>query len=503
MTSGNNSNAENITADAVIIGSGGGLSAAVTMAEAGVKNIVLLEKENVLGGYTRQANGLMACESPVQKRRNINVTRDEVFLKFVNWSHWHRIDPRVIRAYIDKTGDTIRWLEEKGVEFEVMSSDPGRPELLPLMHMPVGMGAAVQLALIKSCRELGVKTLLNTSGRKILTDKKGNIAGVLAVNDDGDEFRIDTRSVIIATGGFGDNKELLRQYCPDYYDSMPVDHFPHHAAHSGDGLIMAREIGAAIADSVPIYHLGPYYPKYLYPWQPLPSIAMNFYTIWVNKRGRRFIDEAGYGGMVVGNAILKQPDRVMYSVFDDRIRRDVQEGRGNFTVKPRKQAGRGGGTVEVEPEKGIPGLDEELRKQDAGGGAKIAGSWEEIAGWIGARPEVLAAEIEEYNSCCKRGYDAVFNKNDKYLQPLREPPYYAMKCYARVGETLGGIIVNEHMEVLDNRGEIIPGVYVAGVLADGIQGQTYCMDVGGSAMGFAVNSGRIAGESAARYLMEK
>ena len=78
-----------------------------------------------------------------------------------------------------------------------------------------------------------------------------------------------------------------------------------------------------------------------------------------------------------------------------------------------------------------------------------------------------------------------------------------MRCYARVGETLGGIIVNEHMEVLNSEDEVIPGAFVAGVLADGIQGQTYCNDLGGFAMGFAVNSGRIAGENAVKYCKGK
>ena len=104
---------EGLKADIVVIGSGGGLAAAVAAAEEGA-SVVLLEKENILGGYTRQANGLMACESPAQKRMNITVTADEVFRRFMNWNHWYRVDPRIIRAYVNKTGDTIRWLEEKG-----------------------------------------------------------------------------------------------------------------------------------------------------------------------------------------------------------------------------------------------------------------------------------------------------------------------------------------------------------------------------------------------------
>jgi fumarate reductase flavoprotein subunit len=268
---------------------------------------------------------------------------------------------------------------------------------------------------------------------------------------------------------------------------------------------MAEEIGAEIVGSVPNYHLGPYYPGYMYPWQSLPTMALNFYTVWINKRGRRFINETGLDNRLGGNAIMWQPDRVMYSVFDDKIREDVELGQANITGKGRKQAKAGGGTIEVTPEKGLPGLKEDLQKQDKdkGGNTKIAESWDEIAKWIGARPEALKAEIEEYNSFCDQGYDEVFNKDKEYLRPLRTPPYYAMRCYARVGETMGGVRVNEHMEILDTQGDIIPGAYISCVLADGFQGYNSCGALGGTVMGFAINSGRIAGRSAAKYALGK
>ncbi len=488
---------EKLKADIVVMGSGGGLAAAVMAAEAGA-SVILLEKEGTLGGYTRQANGLMACESPVQKRQNITITKDEVFRRFMNWTHCRRVDPRVVRAFINKTGDTIRWLEEKGVEFELMTPPVG----LPVVHLPVGMGAAVQKALIKKAKELGVNIFLHTSGKKIIPGAKSNLTRVVAVKD-GEEFQITAKSVIIATGGFGENRELLKKYCPDYYDAMPTDLWPHRSAHSGDGLLMAEEIGAAIADSVPNYHLGPYYPGRMYPWQSLAAMAMNPCTIWVNKWGRRFIDEGGsLGTGVSGNAILLQPDKVTHTVFDDEIRRIVEEGRPGLTEAPQRHAKRGGGTMISQGKH--PGLKEELQKEaNKTGGLKVADSWGEIAQWIGADPKALKAEIDEYNSFCDKGRDEIFTKDPKYLVPLRKPPYYAMRCYARVGETLGGIKVNEHMEVLDTQGNIIPGVYAAGVIADGFEPEDYNREVPGCAMGFAVNSGRIAGESAAKFALGK
>ncbi len=488
---------EKLKADIVVMGSGGGLAAAVIAAEAGA-SVILLEKEGTLGGYTRQANGLMACESPVQKRQNITITKDEVFRRFMNWAHCRRVEPRVVRAFINETGDTIRWLEEKGVEFELMTPPTG----LPLVHLPVGMGAAVQKALIKKAKELGVNIFLHTSGKKILRGVKGNATGVVAVKD-GEEFQITAKAVIIATGGFGENRELLKKYCPDYYDDMPTDLWPHRSAHSGDGLLMAEEIEAAIADSVPNYHMGPYYPGYMYPWQSLAAMVMNPCAIWMNKRGRRFIDEGGsLGTGVNGNAILLQPDKATYTVFDDEIRKIVEEGRPGLTAAPQRHAKRGGGTMISQG--AYPGLKEELQKEaNKTGGLKIADSWDELAEWIGADPKVLKAEIDEYNSFCDKGHDEIFTKDKKYLAPLRKPPYYAMRCYARVGETLGGIKVNEHMEVLDTQGKIIPGVYAAGVIADGFEPEDYNREIPGCAMGFAVNSGCIAGKSAAKFTLGK
>jgi fumarate reductase flavoprotein subunit len=514
MSSTGTKKTENLQADVVVMGSGGGLAAAAAAAEEGA-SVILLEKENILGGYTRQANGFMACESQAQKRLNINVTTNEVFKRYISWTHWYKVDPRIMRAFINKTGDTVRWLEEKGVKFEVGKME-GLAAGLTTMIMPVGMGAAVQKALIKSAEKLGVNMLLNTSGKRILRGAKGNVTGAVAVKKDGEEFQIKTRSVIIATGGFGNNRELLKKHCPDYYDGMILDQWPHREAHSGDGLLMAEEMGAAISNSVPMYHIGPHYFGFMYPWQNLAAIALSPYTVWVNKKGKRFITESGYDIVKTetsypqgisthfqhcnnGNAILTQPGKVMYAIFDDEVRQIMEEGRGAMEKRLR-QAGPGGGTIVLE--KGLPELEADLQKQARAkdGATKIAVSWDEIAEWIGAAPEALKAEIDEYNSFCEKGHDDIFAKEPQFLQPLRRPPFYAMRCYARVGETMGGIKVNEHMEVLDTQGNIIPGAYVAGVIADGWNGQNSCY-IG--PMGFAINSGRIAGENAAKYISGK
>ena len=488
--------ADNFTADIVVIGSGGGLAAAVAAAEAGAK-VILLEKTGILGGYTRQANGMMAVESPVQKRMGIKITCDDVFQTIVNWNHWHRIDPRVVRAFINKSGDTIRWLEEKGVTFEVYPNEYG----LQVIHFPEDMMASVQKSLIQSVRKLGVNSLLNTPGKKIIMSEDKRVTGVIAEHD-GNEIRINTRSVIIATGSFANNRELLRKYCPDYYDAMSLEDWPTHEAHSGDGLLMAEEVGAAIADWVPIYHRGTAGNLGGPPWRPVIPHSMPQRMIWVNKKGRRFVDEFSCGSMEGnrsgGNAIFLQPGKEVYAIFSTELVNLVESGRLSGDGMPRKQSKGGGGAITVKEDN--TGLSEKLRKLGDEGKIKISNSLADIAAWIGCNPLTLQEEIDNYNCCCDRGHDHLFAKNPSYLIPLRIPPFYAIKTIGgAVGETLGGIKVTEKMEVLDKEGNVIPGLYAAGVIADGHQGQTYCYAIGGCAAGFAVNSGRIAGENAAKY----
>ena len=134
------------------------------------------------------------------------------------------------------------------------------------------------------------------------------------------------------------------------------------------------------------------------------------------------------------------------------------------------------------------------------GTAKISGSWDEIAEWIGATPDTLKTTVDEYNGYCDRGYDEVFAKDRRFLTPLRTPPYYAMRCYPGCLGTIGGIKINHRMEVLDSQRRPIPGLYAGGVDTGGWESETYCGVLAGSAFGFALNSGRIAAENAIEYM---
>ncbi|MBN1625552.1 MAG: FAD-binding protein [Deltaproteobacteria bacterium] len=508
MKNKKNKNIKNLNIDLVVIGSGGGLAAAVEAAEQGVKEIVVLEKQGILGGSAKMAQGLFACESPIQKRDNIIADRDECFRTFMRWHHW-TVDPRIARAYINKSGDTIRWFQKKGVDFVIRMWYPSQK--FRGFHWPLkgkgpefGRGAELIKVLSGEAKEKGIQLMLRTSAKRLMLDSKGRISGVAAIRG-GKEFIIKTRSVIIGTGTIAGNLELIKRFCPDdYFEGMHI--WEGIAHHTGDGLIIAEEIGAATPSRIPMSGEGPHPDYGSQPGnlaasikEPIAGIVKESWLVWVNKLGRRFVDEtAGFMLPESGNALSRQPGKLMYTLFDDRMRQDMEE--SGMLV------GRGWGKEEETHRVSLPGLTELLQRRAGEGDESlvhIADNWDEMARWIGADPAVLKAEIREYNSCCDRGYDAVFAKERRFLVPLRKPPYYGIRGVLSSGGVLGGIIINERMEVQDAKGKSIPGLYAIGDVASGLEARTYCGELCGSGLGFAMNSGRIAGEEAANYVRKK
>ena len=488
MSSHGMAKTKGLEADIVIIGGGGaGLAAAVAASERGAK-VIVLEKRG-LGGSSALAFGVFAVDSPAQQ--------DECFQIAMEWAHW-RVNPRIIRAFIDKSGDTIRWLEEKGLVFELRSPSSGH-RFVPWEIK--GSGAALIKVLAQNCRDLGVELLIRTPAKKIVTGEKGEITGVLA-GTRGREFTAKTKSVIIATGGFAGNKKLLKKYCPDYHDNMERIGVP----NTGDGFIMATQVGAATEGLGPML-LG--MPKTLHPPYDaagrrdtppelakvgIITIASEPRTLRVNKLGKRFLDESlGMGE----NAMVRQPNNVCYTLLDSDITRAItREGPARVGFNVPKEAEKPGDK--------LPGLERALCQLQAEKDfVRIFDSCEEVAGWIDCDPRVLKATIEEYNTACDRGRDPLFAKDRRYLLPLRTPPYYAIKWHASYINTIGGIKINEYTEVLDKADRPIPGLYAAGVDSGGWESATYCWQLPGHAFGFSVYSGRIAGENAADFIAGK
>jgi fumarate reductase flavoprotein subunit len=475
----------NLNTDVVVIGGGGsGLAAAVSAAECKAK-VIVLEKRHILGGNTALAQAFFAAESPAQRRLGIDAPRDMLFKIAMDYSHW-RINPRIMRAFINKSGDTERWLEEKGIEVVRIPNYPPKI-VIRTFHFTQGDGIKVIEVLAKCFEEIGGRILLRTSAEKILTNSAGKVVGVLAASGD-QKIKISAKSVIIATGGFGGNKELLLKFCPDYSEEIRGMGIP----NMGDGLRMAAEVGAMEGTGT-LQYQGPIFEGA----RNARSICMLPETIWVNKKGERFTDETtGENHFESVNALLQQPHKVSYTVFDEKIKHNIIEQIKNGFVPYRGLAYHA--NREVKPE-----LSDELKAEANKGRVCVTDSWEVMARWMGARPETLKATIDEYNDACEHGYDKIFNKDRRFLIPLSTPPFYAIRCYPIFLSAQGGIKINHRMEVLNDNYDAISGVYAVGNDASGWDPRDhYNAILSGHAYGFALNSGRIAGENAAQKIVE-
>jgi fumarate reductase flavoprotein subunit len=478
----------NISAEAevVVIGSGAsGLAAALTAAEGRAK-VTVFEKERSLGGTSNFFQGIFAVESDMQRERYITYSRDEAFKNIMEFSHW-MANPRLVRAIVNESAATIAWLQKQGVEFS--DATINMPDCPRTYHVVRGRGEAVIKALTTRAKEKGVDIRLATPVKRII--KQGDrIKGVIAeVN--GEEIQVGAKAVIIASGGYANNKEWIKKYTG--FD-LGVNLVPiGNVDKMGDGIRMAWEAGAAEEGKslLELYRVGPIGPEFALGSQI--EFAVTQPDLWVSPRGERFCDETvAFYDSSVGNANARFKEGYTYSIFDESIiRRMIERGIDKNVA------------IDSPPGSRPISIERELKAALERGNTDIfeADSVEGLAMKMGVSPAVLKATIEEYNTFCENGYDELFVKDRKYLWPIKGPKFYAVKGRTVFLGTMGGIKINGKTEVVDKKEMVIPGLYAAGFDAGGMYGDSYPIKTSsGLASAFALNSGRIAGKNALKYL---
>jgi fumarate reductase flavoprotein subunit len=473
--------------DVIVIGSGvSGLAAALTAAEQGAK-VLVFEKERSLGGTSNFFDGMFAVESPIQRERYIGYSRDEAFTNIMEYSHW-RANPRLVRVIVDESGATIGWLRSLGVEF--VDATTMMPDGVLTYHVVRGQGAAVIKALATAAKEKAVDLRLATPVKRLL-QKSGAVCGVIAEEDD-KKIEVTGKAVIIASGGYANNKEWVKKYSGFDLDVnlIPVG----NVDKTGDGIRMAWEAGAANENLglLELFAVGPVGPDFA--MKSAIELVAAQPDLWVDPAGLRFCDETiGFYDSSVGNANARYKEGFTYRLFDDSIKERLME-RGID-----KNVG-----MDNPPGTKPLGFDRELQAALERGTTEVmvADSLEELAGKMGVDPAVLTTTVAEYNRFCARGHDELFAKEPRYLRPLNGPRFYAVKARTIFLGTLGGIKINERMEVIDKKGKTIPGLYAVGFdAAGGMYGDSYSIQVStGISAGFATNSGRLAGRNALVYM---
>lgn len=467
-----------MTADVVVIGAGtAGTAAALAAAETGAK-VITLEKKATVGGTGNFSEGIMAVESSMQRDWNYNLTKDQAFKMIMDYGHW-RGDARMVRAFLEKTASTIDWMKSYGVKFEKLYSN--YPGGLYTWHIYEGRGAGWINLFQKKYAEMGQKLLLETPAKSLI-QKDGKIVGVVAENDDGDKITIKAGAVIIATGGFGANPEMMKKYM-----RFPGVDGLAQAGKTGDGINMAGNAGAG-KDGTEVqasYRPGP---KGIGTTNHVAASAKQPH-LWLDPQGRRFCDETIMLNWPFAGNALERIGGSMWVVYDQKTL--------NYMVKE-KGIDLGVGVMVPVTTK-LTNFEKEWPAAEKAGWAVKASSLKELAKKTGMDLETLKASVKEYNGFAAVRHDGEFAKAPEYLRAVEKAPYYAIKMVATSLGTLGGIKSNEHFQVVKQDGTPIPGLYCAGNDVGGMYGDSYDLLMAGSTIAWAVNSGRIAAENAVQY----
>ena len=489
-----------IDKDVIVVAAGlSGLAASIAAAERGA-SVVVFEKSNTTGGAANMGMGPLGIGSSIQKQHMVSLTPGEAFRKHMYFTHY-KVDARMVRDYYFKSGDTIDWLMEMGVEFagvqRAFSADEAtRPysdgEFTWHVVKPEGGGmpgprsaSAMTKKMTERAVELGVEFIFETPVYKIIMED-GKAAGVMAKNINGEETEARAKAVIIATGGFGENPEMIKELT-GYEFGKTIFNLAIPGMR-GDGLKMAWEAGAG--KTKPSMELMYQLPDNMNHF--ILDGAFRQPCLWVNRNGQRFMPEDQIGNTTfTGNAITSQPGMVAYSIFDSRLLKKYKK-KGPDMIS------------HVHPHDLYDHFDEQWERDLEAGYEPIAqaDTIEELAEKAGIDVAGLVAQVEHYNEMCEAGHDEIFEKNRNYMQPIEKGPFYC--CRQNVGAygSVGGILINHKTEVMDQDSIVIPGLYAVGTDACNIYGESYPFILSGNTMGFCLNSGRIAGENAASSIEE-
>ena len=500
----NNTTAEDSTVDAdvVVVGAGGaGMTAAITAAAEG-KTVVILESQSMVGGNSVRATGGMNAGKTVYQDENefgesagVEKTLKTAAEKYSDnetitalaktvseqWAAYQANptgyfdsvelmeldtmiggkginDPELVETLCANSADAIDWLDEHGITLHNVSSFGGAS--VKRIHRPVNaegktvsVGSYMIPLLQENCEKAGVKMMLDTTATEILTDANGAAVGVKATGASGETVTVNAKAVVLATGGFGANLDMVVKYKPELKGFMTTN----APGIQGQGIEMAEAIGAATVDMDQI--------------QIHPTVEANTAAliteglrgdgaILINEEGQRFIDEVGTRD-VVSAAEIAQTGSYSWLVVDQAM---------------------------ADASSVIQGY---IKK-----GYTVTGTtYEELGKAMGVDAAAFAETMDKWNGYVEAKNDPDFGRTS-FANPLNTAPYYAVKVTAGVHHTMGGLKINANTEVLNENGEVIPGLFAAGEVTGGVHGANR---LGGNAVADFTVFGRIAGAAASDY----
>lgn len=482
--------------DLVIVGGGlGGLAAANAAVNKGVKPLVL-EKLAFLGGAGLFPEGSLGVNTRYQKEHGIKTTVQQVLDAALQYHHF-RADPAVLRVLIEESQRTIDEIQDMGIEFRGIRTMYDKHESLMTWHLFKGGAAEVIKRFVDNIKARGGRLVTRARVTKLIMEK-GHVAGVEATTGNGDKLIVHAKKVIIATGGFAANKEMLAQHVNDSSALGMVEPIwlrgPVVDGRTGDGITMAQLVGAGVAGMHAVAGNAPYLPDN----PPINQFsgpdelkqgrcALAQPWLWVDHTGNRFFNESRGSVFVDVYNAMTSAGGVSYTIFDqEKMDKLVNEG----AVLPFNAIVLAGTPLKALPKTWEMGMER--------GWAFKGETIEELAQQIGMPPENLRATMEKVNEYAEKGVDPEFGRKPEHLVKfnLKKGPYYALKAIRAFFLTLGGVKVTPAFEAKTPQGDVIPNLYVVGQDIGGLYDSSYDLRCEGSASSFAMTSGRVAAEHA-------
>jgi len=464
--------------DVIVVGAGiSGLSATLDLARGGA-TVTLIDMSSVFGGHAVMSQGsLSIAGSPVQEAAGIHDSPDLAYQDFLKFGE--DCDAEWVRYYVDHSRTEIYdWVTELGVRFEAALASPGNSA--DREHQPVGRGIGLVTPIYRACQEQpGVRFVWNTKVEQLLIDN-GRVTGVLVRNLRTDEEqKFHATSVVLATGGFQSNLEMVREFWPAEF-RFPERILLGSGRNSvGHGHKLAEAAGGEL---VKMDHQWNYFtgiPDPRYPGTNRGLSAANMYGIIVNPEGRRFANLHGWAKAVMP-PLLKQKQATLWFIFDEASK-------PNFVVSGSDWAD----FKKVEKEI--------LNNPDL---VKTADTLEQLAEKAGLPPKNLVETIRRYNELVERGVDEDFHRfgpgrpeySNKASPAIVTPPYYAMQAYPLTRKSMGGVAIDLTCRALDKQKQPIPGLYAIGELT-GLAGINGKAALEGTFLGPCILTGRVAARS--------
>jgi fumarate reductase flavoprotein subunit len=476
--------------DVVVVGGGGsGLSCAVQAAKDGL-TCAVIEKEAKTGGSSSFAEGHAAFESDEQIKRGIDVSKDLAFNTYMDYSHW-RADAPLVSRFVENAATTIvKMRDEVGAHYEdVTVTALDQPGELVTWHLPEGEVARVIELLEADARRRGVDLFLSTAATQILQDANGKVIGIEAKDADGQIVRLGAKAVVLGTGGFAGNPEMLDKYTKYGIGKQMIN--VGGPGNMGDGITMAKAAGASEHNSIGCLLLFPLMrDKTITSHTNCTGMQPYF---WVDADAKRFTDEVvGLNFGHAGDIVATLPGAFYWCIIDQAtIKHLVDDGNeiglGIYVRNNEKMINL---PTEIEADAADPERTNVVK----------GGTIEELAAAMGVDPQVLRAEVDAYNALCAQGKDTKFHKPAKFLYPVAQGPFFAIKMETGIMISMGALKVDENLRCIGADGDPIPGLYSVGCDAGGLWGESYSLPIPGSANGFALTSGWLAADGIAELV---